>query len=254
MFLVDELSHLLKKIENTEDLELIADTLQSFFNSLVTKVKDAVMSKKLVDVKRPVMEKLRDSICIKEDQGMKKYLDKLYEIRDIDSLFDDFLLKYYFISYLNYVLLKDISKVADNESIAKLFDEYEMVYVKLISKATFKSLMSVFYRCPHLKPTAPIGLPKVLFHLNDLWQDRTILDWFTTFFSKFSWFEWCLLDKLRKKCIVVTYAIFPSVLSDALECLKSSAVEEMFEKNGMCIGLPDLDLPTVTCPGKSEGM
>ena len=253
--MVDELFHLLKRIDDTEDLDRIAERLQSSFSLLVSAVKDALMSKKLIDVKRLVREKLTHSIYIKEEEGMKEYLPKLEEIQDMDSLFDDFLLKYYFISYLNYVLLKDIGKLTGNETIASRFDEYEKAYVKLISKATFKKLMSVFHQCPNLKPTAPIGLPKVLFHLNDFWQDRTILNWITTFFSELSWFEWCLLVELRKKCIVVTYAIFPSVLCDVLEYLTSSAIEEMFEKMGVCIGLPEnVYLSTITCPGVSEGM
>ena len=253
--MVDELIRLLKKIDKTEDLERIADTLQSSFSLLVSAVKNALMSKNLVDVKRLVREKLMHSICIKEEEGIKDYLQKLEEIRDMDSLFDDFLLKYYFVSYLNYVLLKDIGKSTGNETIASQFDNYEKKYVKLISKATFKKLMSVFHQCPNLKPTAPIGLPKVLFHLNDFWQDITILNWTTTFFSEHSWFEWCLLVELRQKCIVVTYAIFPSVLSDVLEYLTSSTIEEMFEKMGVCIGLPEnVYLSTITCPGVSEGM
>ena len=57
------------------------------------------------------------SICIEEEE-IKDYLQKLEEIRDMNSIFDDFLLKYYFISYLNYVLLKDIGNFTDNEVIA----------------------------------------------------------------------------------------------------------------------------------------
>ena len=75
------------------------------------------MSKKLVDVKRLIREKLMHSICIEEEE-IKDYLQKLEEIRDMNSIFDDFLLKYYFISYLNYVLLKDIGNFTDNEVIA----------------------------------------------------------------------------------------------------------------------------------------
>ena len=249
--MVDELIRLLKKIDNTKDLDLIVETLQSSFSLLVSVVKDALISTNLNDVKRLVSEKLMYSIDIAEKEGMKEYLQKLEDIEDMDSLFDDFLLKYYFISYLNYVLLKDIGKSTNNKTVASRFYDYEKVYVTLISKATFKSLMSVFDRCPDHKPAAPIGLPKVLFHLDDVWQDRTILNWMKTFFSGLSWFEWCLLSNLRKKCIVITYTIFPSVLSDVLKYLKSSAVEEMFEKNGVCIGLPEnVDMSTITCPGK----
>ena len=92
------------------------------------------------------------------------------------------MLKYCFIGYLTYVLLKDISALAEDESINSHFKEYEKSYVKLISNASFKNLMSVFDQRPDLKVTAPIRLPKILFHLNEYWQDKSIFDLITTFF------------------------------------------------------------------------
>ena len=106
--------------------------------------------------------------------------------------------------------------------------------------------MSVFHQHPDLKPTVPIGLPKILFHLNEYWQDKSILNWITTFFGGLSWFQRCLLCELRKKCIMVTYAVLPSVLFDILEYLKSPAVQQKFQEMGVSIELPE-DL------GKNKG-
>ena len=241
VFYIDQLNDLLIKIHNSNDLELIADTLQRYFRLLVAAVKNALISKSisLDDVKLVINDTLTYINCIKEEQWIKEYQQKLEGIKDMSSLFKDFLLKYCFIGYLNYVLLKDISKLAEDESIDSHFKEYEKSYVKLISNASFKNLMSVFHQRPDLKVTAPIGLPKILFHLNEYWQDKSIFNWITTFFWGLSWFEWCLLDELRKKCIMVTYVVFPSVLSDALEYLKSPAVQQKFQEMGIIVELPE---------------
>ena len=238
---VDQMTDLLTKIHNSNDLELIADTLQRYFRLLVATVKNALISKSvsLDDVKIVINGTLTCINRIKEEQWIKEYQQKLERIRDINNLFKEFLLKYCFIGYLNYVLLKDISKLAEDESIDSHFIEYEKSYVKLISNASFKSLMSVFHQRSDLKPTAPIGLPKILFHLNEYWQDKTIFNWITKFFWGLSWFEWCLLDELTKKCIVVTYVVLPSVLSDALEYLKSSTVQQKFQEMGVSVELPE---------------
>ena len=241
MLYIDQLTDLLTKIDNTDNLELIADTLQRYFCLLVAAVKNALISKSvsLDDVKIVINDTLTCIIRIKEEQWIKEYQRKLEGIRDISSLFKEFLLKYCFIGYLNYVLLKDISKLADDKSIDSRFIEYEKSYVKLVSNASFKNLMSIFHQRPDLKPTAPIGLPKILFHLNEYWQDKTIFNWITKCFWGLSWFEWCLLDDLRKKCIVITYVVLPSVLSDALEYLKSSTVQQKFQEMGISFQLPE---------------
>ena len=119
MLYIDQWTKLLTKIDNTDNLELIADILQRYFSLLITEVKNVLMSKSvsLDDVKIVINDTLTHVIHIKEEQWIKEYQRKLEGIRDISSLFKDFLLKYCFIGYLNYVLLKDISKLAEDESI-----------------------------------------------------------------------------------------------------------------------------------------
>ena len=231
------LNGLLVEVENADDLKPIVEKLQSAFDLLVIKVEDTLKANvSLCDVKNFIDRKLH-SIYTDMDQKMAEYRQKLHGIQDMDSLFNDFLLKFYFISYLNYALLKEVSALAEDEIIASKFEEYEKSYVKLISNASFKNLISVFHQHPDLKPTAPIGLPKILFHLNEYWQDKSILNWVTMFFGGLSWFEWCLLCEL--KCIVITYAVLPSVLSDVLEYLKSSTVQQKFQEMGVSVELPE---------------
>ena len=227
------------KVDNAEELKPITAKLQRKFDLLVREVENALVGKvSLNDVKRFISRKLHN-IRIEEEQGMAEYRKKLHGIQNMDSLFDDFLLKYYFISYLNYVLLKDISKLAKNESIASQFEEYEKSYVKLISTAKFRDIMSVFDQNSDLKPTAPIGLPTIVFRLNNLWQDKTIFDFIRAYLWGFSRFELLLLKELKENCIVMIYAVFPSVLSDLIEYLKSLAVQQKLQEMGVSVELPE---------------
>ena len=111
---IDLLSNVLEEVSNAQDLKFIAEKLRRELDKLVVKVEGTLKTKNISvhDVKRFINRKLH-SIRIKEEQLMEPYRQKLHGIQDMDSLFDDFLLKYYFISYLNYVLLKDIGELAN---------------------------------------------------------------------------------------------------------------------------------------------
>ena len=132
--------------------------------------------------------------------------------------------------------MKQISKLTNDETINSKFIEYEQSYVKLISKATFRDIMSVFQQNPALKPAAPIGLPKIVFRLEDLWQDKTLFDWFSSRLWGFSGYELCLLNELKKNCVIITYAVFPSAFPDILEYFNSPAIQQMFQKMGITVG------------------
>ena len=242
---IELLNDVLVEVDNADDLKPTVEKLRRVFDLLVTEVKTALNRVDLNFVKDFVSQKLH-SICIEKEQELAQYRQKLNGIREMGSLFKDFLLKYYFISYLNYTLLKDIGELTKDKSITDQFDEYEKSYVKLISTATFRDIMSVFIENPHLRPTAPIGLPTIVFHLNSLWQDKNLSDFVSSFLWGFSRYELLLLKELKQKCIIITYAVFPSVLSDVLEYLKSSAVQQKFQEMGVSVELPE-DL------GKNKG-
>ena len=234
------LNDVLMGLEKADDLKSIVEKLQRAFDLLVTEVKNILRANKVDvnDVKDFVSQKLHN-IRIEEEQKMAQYRQKLDEIHEIAGLFKDFLLKYYFISYLNYILLKDISTLTKDTSLSSQFEEYEKLYVKLISTATFRDIMSTFDQNPHLRPTAPIGLPTVVFRLNNLWQDRTLVHFVRAFLGGFSRYELLLLKELKQKCIIMSYAVFPSVLSDVLEYLKSSTVQQKFQEMGVSVELPE---------------
>ena len=239
MFLfLDLLTDLLQKIEEMKDLKQIARTLQKIFWKLPIAVKHSLRNKgiELNDVILLIDQKLYHDSRTKWKQDIEKYRQELRKISDMDNLFL-FLHQHDFYGYLNYVLLKEISELAEDQNIASKFEEYEKSYVKLISKATFKEIMSIFNQNPDLKPAAPIGLPTVVFRLEDHWQEKSLSDFINE--SDLLNFESFLLRELRDNCIIITYAVFPSVLSDVLEYFKSSAVQQNFQELGVSVELPE---------------
>ena len=238
---IDSLTDLLQKIESVNDLEEIAHTLQNKFYELTIAIKDSLEKKgvSLNNVKLLIDQKLKHKIRTDEEKGMEKYRKKLHELKNMDELFH-FLHEHDFFGYLNYVLLKQISNLTNDKIILNKFEEYEESYVKLISKATFRDIMSVFRQNPALKPAAPIGLPKIVFHLEDLWQDKTFLDWIRSCLWGFSGFELCLLKELKKNCVIITYAVFPSAFPDILEYFNSPAIQQKFQKIRVTVELPEM--------------
>ena len=63
---------------------------------------------------------------------------------------------------------------------------------------------------------------------------------FFYYFFGYSWFESCLLRELKRNCVVLTYAVLPSVVHDVLESLKSPDVQQTFQDMGVRIELPEL--------------
>ena len=225
---VGSLTYLLKRIDEVRELKQIAELLRNRFHKLPYKVKNSLLSNgiSLDEVTSFVDQELKVDIRIKGEAGMDIYRHKLRKMKDMDSLFV-YLQEHHFYGYLNYVPLKRIAELAENEKIRRKFKEYEVLYVKLISKATFKNIMSIFHENPDLKSAAPIGLPTIVFHLDAFWLQEYFHRW-ETLFLDYSWYESCLLHELEKKYIIVTYVILPSALNDALESLKSPDVQKNF--------------------------
>ena len=182
MFCPDILTDLLRRINQVDELEKIACTLQKTFHMLTNEVKDSVIKNVNLDkVKTFVDQELKLSIRIQGGSRVEVYRHELRRIDDVNKYFF-FLYEHDFFGYLNYILLKRIGELIKDDNIIRKFDEYEKLYVQLISKATFKDLMSVFRQDPSLKPATPIGLPYVVFRLDDFWLQKGFLDSITTIF------------------------------------------------------------------------
>ena len=150
MFCSDILTDLLRGINQVDELEKIACTLQKTFHMLTDEVKDSVIKNVNLDkVKTFVDQELKLSIRIQGVSRVEAYRHELRRIDDVNKYFF-FLYEHDFFGYLNYILLKHIGELIKDDNIISLsvyqyyqFDEYEKLYVQLISKATFKDLMSV---------------------------------------------------------------------------------------------------------------
>ena len=209
--------------------------MQGKYDFLVLGVKKSLEDHPNIEVKDAKMlikECLkRKARVVSELMPCINILDKL---NDFESFFD-FLSKYDFIGYLNYMLLKKLSElVEDDDGINRLFLEYEKEYAKLLSAASFEDLIPFFEKQSDLSPTAPLGLPYVSFHLEKPWLVTSIYTWFSTL-GEFSWSYYAFLKQLQKKCIIITYAILPCVLDDVMRDLKDPLILKKLKDKGVTV-------------------
>ena len=193
-----------------KDLEQIACKLQRMFQKLSIAVKCSLLEKEielsnvilLIDQKLSFHSRTKWNSKMKE---VEKYQQELCKISNMDDLFL-FLHRHDFYGYLNYVLLKEISELAEDQNIASKFNQYEDLYVKLISNTTFKDIIPIFHQNSKQKPAVPIGLPRVIFKLEEHWKKKTLSNFIDE--SDLPHFESFLLSELRDNCIIMTYLCF----------------------------------------------
>ncbi|XP_019856394.1 PREDICTED: uncharacterized protein LOC109584921 [Amphimedon queenslandica] len=152
--------------------------------------------------------------CLNQSHGISSYFKVIDKITSINEVFK-FLVKNYFVGYLNYNLLKKFSsEVICGDGYEKAqaeVVEYEKHYCKFIEEPAFYQLIEVFDENPHLNPGTVVGLPIVIISLSQKWKTR----------NKKELNEWVpflkdnehLLQSIGYKCILITYAIFPVHLS-----------------------------------------
>ena len=169
-------------------------------------------------------------------------IDVLENVNDFKSFFD-FLIKYNFIGYLNYKLLKKLAELAKDDEIKDRFIGYEEEYVKLLSAASFENLIPFFEKHSDLSPTAPLGLPFISFRLERPWLISSIYTWISTY-GAFSWLECAYLKQLREGSIIITYAILPCVLDDVMRDLKNPVILRKLKDN---------DITVIELPQEEEG-
>ena len=160
-------------------------------------------------------------------------IDILEKVNDFKSLFS-FLIKYDFIGYLNYKLLKKLTELVKDDEIKKSFFEYEKKYAELLSAASFQDLIPLFEKQSDLSPTAPLGLPYVSFCVEKPDSFTSAHDCLSTF-DEFSWSPDTFLKQLQNKCIIITYAILPCVLDDVMRDLKDPVILKKLEDKGITV-------------------
>ena len=229
------------KMDRINKLKSTAYSLRQKYYDLVPAVRQSLIDYN-VDVegaKVMIREFLKG-----EAPQLKECINHLEKVPDYNTLFS-FLSKNNFIGYLNYVLLKRLSKLVsrDNDLMSKI-DKYEKEYSELLDKASCSNLLHLFNEWSIYSPTAPVGLPRFSFCLDESWLDEKFSDW-VIIYDEFSWSSESFLAQLRKNCIIVTYAIPPSILDDVLRDLRDPEIIKKLASRGVTV----LELPQ---EGKGE--
>ena len=225
------------KIEQIAELRNIANKLLEKYSDLVVAVKRSLIDNDvaLEDAKLLLKERLKRKA--RAVPKLKPCISSLEKTKDFTDFFN-FLSHHCFIGYLNYKLLKKLSNLAEDFKINQRFDEYEEEYAKLLSATSFKELIPLFDEQSDLSPTAPAGLPYVSFRLKKPWFLTCAYTWVLTF-GEFSWSYYAFLSQLRENCVIVTYAILPSVLDDVIRDLSDPVMLKKLEDRGVTV----LELP-----------
>ena len=235
---VDILYH---KIEHVPELASIAIKLKREFRLLLVTVQDSVkechLSKVISLIRLAIVENLRNV-----SKSIQLYKEKLSSIQTVDEVFA-FLIDNHFVGYLNYGLLKEISELVEDTQFKEKFDHYESEYKHLVSASTFNILMQVFHNYPDLSPTTAVGLPEIMFRLDNPWPEKSVSTWEEHINARFpDWAASLALKEFSSECIIVTYAIFPSALSAILIDLRDPTVLKELEDIGVTVvQLPDED-------------
>ena len=191
---------------------------------------------KLEDAKLLLKECFKDKA--REHPQLKEVTNSLQKVQDFNNLFD-FLSDHHFIGYLNYNLLKSLSKLIPHDyDLMNQVDDYEKEYAELLHEISCNELVHLFDQSSDLSPTVPVGLPFVSFHLDSPWLPYRFYVWVLTL-GKLSWSYYAFLKQLRKNCVIITYAILPCVLDDAMRDLKDPVIlKELKDKGVTVIELP----------------
>lgn len=220
------------KVAQQHELKEAAYVLREKYNDLETAVLQSLIDQKsnIKVAKQSIKACVKREGC-ESDPQLNKCIDKIH---NFPSLFD-FLRQKNYIGYLNYKILKRLSKLSpQDDDLKKQVDDYETEYARFLDKIYCHELVDFFEEYHDLSPTAPVGLPYVKFHLALPWLHKRFYTWITTF-GKFSWSEYTFLTHLRKSSVIIKYAILPCVLDEAIRDLKDPSILRKLETDGITV-------------------
>ena len=148
--------------------------------------------------------------------------------------FFSFLIVHCFIGYLNYAILKRISQLADDISIQRQFELYEDKCIALFKAASLKDIMRMFDQHSDLKPLTPIGLPHIVFELEEQWLMKHFFTRATSM-AEFPWFDMCFFCGLKEICVHLIYATRPSAVPAILKDFRDPFVLKKLEYIGVTV-------------------
>ena len=235
-----------EKIKSSQELEIIVKSLNEKFCLLVGKVISSLINHGVkLEKAKLILTTLLHAEWPFPNESLNHYTEALRSSQSFFDLFF-FLVTNDFIGPINYTLLKILSKIdevnkKDNKYLEKQIDDYEKEYIKLF-KNSFEDLIPLFER--HHSVNAPIGLPHITLHLDKPWLVQCAYIFIKTL-GKYNWYSYALLNELKRKSVVITFAILPCALSEAmrdltnpndLADLREQGITVM-ELPGMCHGL-----------------
>ena len=218
------------KVEQQPELKEVAYELRQKYIDL-----KKAMLQSLIDQKSNIKvakESIKDCVTIKGCETDPQLNKRIDEIDNFTSLFE-FLRRNNYIGYLNYKILKRLLPPQD-DGLKKKVDDYETEYARFLNEICCNKLVDLFEEYHDLSPTAPIGLPCVTFHLAPPWLHKRFYTWIITF-GEFSWSEYTFLTHLRKSSVIITYAILPCVLDEAIQDLKNPSILAKLKTDGITV-------------------
>lgn len=220
------------KVAQQHELKEAAYVLREKYNDLETAVLQSLIDQKsnIKVAKQSIKACVKREGC-ESDPQLNKCID---EIDNFPSLFD-FLRQKNYIGYLNYKILKRLSKLSpQDDDLKKQVDDYETEYARFLNKIYCHELVDLFEEYHDLSPTAPVGLPYVKFRLAPPWLNKRFYTWIITF-GKFSWSEYTFLTHLRRSSVIIKYAILPCVLDEAIRDLKDPSILRKLETDEITV-------------------
>lgn len=220
------------EVAQQPELKEAAYVLGEKYNDLEAAVLQSLDQKSNIKVAKESIKRCVKRKGHESDPQLNKCID---EIDNFPSLFN-FLRNNNYIGYLNYKILKRLSKlIPQDDDLKKRVDDYETEYARFLNKIRCHDLIDLFEGYDDdLSPTAPVGLPYVTFHLATPWLHKRFYTWITTF-GEFSWSEYTFLMQLRKSSVIIKYAILPCVLDKAIQDLKDPSILAKLKTDGITV-------------------
>ena len=238
-------------IANVESkIECLQEMLYDIIDSTTKAIKD-------VDVKILISRISCYFNRTKESElAIEEYLIKLESFEKPEGVLN-FLVRYEFIGWMNYELIKVFQKVAKNEKLNDDINQYEQRHIHFL-QVKFKDIVQLFRRRPDLAPKFPVGLPKLQIWLDKPWENKSMYEWKEFLQKRFNWPPDLVIKTISKNCIILTYAVLPFFVPSVVRDLSDPHVLSELESEGVRVhflfnlGRQDVASQTLTKPMASS--
>ena len=205
-----------------------AHALQEAFHSLVFFIITAV---KISATRFKMMINFSLQYARQNTPDVRSLLDELQ--RDAQSVEDVimFLINRNLLGYMNYGVLNVLRKIVDDEEVIRKLDQYKEQHNEFI-RTNFASIIKTFKKNPRLAPPSFVGLPEIQVQLQDHWKDKSLYSWNEIVRNIADWPDHILIKKVDFSCVVITYYIFPFILSRVLIDLDDTTIVKRFASVG----------------------